>query len=179
LLLAIKLGKSLFATDDGKAIKAARFFKVPFIVSSKIVVELFRLQKISFKKARESLEKLGKIGRYSPEIIADALVSLMEEKMGKPTTIRIPEDLLDEINEFVQELKLDRSAYLREVVRKGFTVDKQDRLLLKYVRKELSQMEVCEELKWDPWEFLTQLKARNLYLNVELEDWLDAAELPS
>ncbi|MBW2739366.1 MAG: ribbon-helix-helix protein, CopG family [Deltaproteobacteria bacterium] len=99
--------------------------------------------------------------------------------MAKPTTIRIPEDLLDEINEFVQELKLDRSAYLREVVRKGFSVDKQDRLLLKYVRKELSQMEVCEELKWDPWEFLTQLKARNLYLNVELEDWLDAAELPS
>jgi predicted DNA-binding protein len=99
--------------------------------------------------------------------------------MAKPTTIRIPEELLDEINEFVQELKLDRSAYLREVVRKGFSVDKQDRLLLKYVRKELSQMEICEELKWDPWEFLTQLKARNLYLNVELEDWLDAAELPS
>ena len=99
--------------------------------------------------------------------------------MAKPTTIRIPEDLLDEINEFVQELKLDRSAYLREVVRKGFSIDKQDRLLLKYIRKELSQMEVCEELKWDPWEFLAQLKARNLYLNVELEDWLDAAELPS
>ena len=99
--------------------------------------------------------------------------------MGKPTTIRIPEDLLDEINEFVQELKLDRSAYLREVVRKGFSIDKQDRLLLKYVRKELSQLEVCEELKWDPWVFLAQLKARNLYLNVELEDWLDAAELPS
>ena len=99
--------------------------------------------------------------------------------MAKPTTIRIPEDLLNEINEFVQELKLDRSAYFREVLRKGFSVDKQDRLLLKYVRKELSQMEVCKELNWDPWEFLTQLKARNMYLNVELEDWLDAAELPS
>jgi hypothetical protein len=48
-----------------------------------IVVELFRLQKISFKKARESLEMLSKIGRYSPEIIADALISLMEEKDGK------------------------------------------------------------------------------------------------
>lgn len=83
LLLAIKLGGSLLATDDGKAIKAARFFKVPFIITPKIVVELFRLQKISFQKARESLEKLGKIGRYSPEIIADALVSLMEEKNGK------------------------------------------------------------------------------------------------
>ena len=83
LLLAIKLGRSLLATDDGKAIKAARFLKLPFIITPKIVVELFRLDKISFKKARDSLEKLGKIGRYSPEIIADALVSLMEEKDGK------------------------------------------------------------------------------------------------
>jgi len=99
--------------------------------------------------------------------------------MAKPTTIRIPEDLLNEINEFVQELNLDRSAYLREVLRKGFSMDKQDRLLLKYVRKELSQMEVCKELNWNPWEFLTHLKARNLYLNVELEDWIDAAELSS
>jgi hypothetical protein len=40
-------------------------------------------------------------------------------------------------------------------------------------------MEVCKELNWAPWEFLTQLKSRNLHLNVELEDWLDAAELPS
>ncbi len=98
--------------------------------------------------------------------------------MTKPTTIRISEDLLNEINEMVQELKLDRSSYLREVLRKGFSLDKQERLLLKYVRKELSQMEVCKELNWAPWEFLTQLKSRNLHLNVELEDWLDAAELP-
>ena len=55
----------------------------PVIVTPKIVVELFRLKKISFKKARESLEKLGKIGRYSPEIIADALIMLMEKENGK------------------------------------------------------------------------------------------------
>jgi predicted nucleic acid-binding protein len=83
LFLAIKLGRSLLATDDGKAIKAARFFNVPFIVTPKIVVELFRLQKISLKKARESLEKLAKIGRYSPEIIAEALIMLMEKEDGK------------------------------------------------------------------------------------------------
>jgi len=99
--------------------------------------------------------------------------------MAKPTTIRIPEELLNEINELVEELKLDRSAYLREVLRKGFSADKQDRILLKYVRKELSQMEVCKELNWAPWEFLDQLKSRNLHLNVELEDWLDATALPS
>ena len=83
LLLAIKLDGALLATDDGKAIKAARFFNVPFIVTPKIVVELFRLQKISFKKARKSIEKLGKIGRYSPEIIAAALISLMEKEDDK------------------------------------------------------------------------------------------------
>ena len=83
LLLAIKLKPSLFATDDGKAIKAARFLKIPFIITPKMVVELYRLHEISFKKARESLEMLRKIGRYSPEIIADALISLMEEKNGK------------------------------------------------------------------------------------------------
>lgn len=78
LLLSIKLGGLLFATDDGKAIKAAKFFNVPFIITPKIVVDLFKLKKISFQKARKSIEKLAKIGRYSPEIIADALVSLME-----------------------------------------------------------------------------------------------------
>ena len=99
--------------------------------------------------------------------------------MAKPTTIRIPEDLLNEIEQFVQDMKLDRAAYLREVLRKGFSLDKQDRILLKYVRGELSQMEVCQELKWSPWNFLTQLKARNLYLNVSIEDWIDSAELNS
>ena len=98
--------------------------------------------------------------------------------MAKPTTIRISEDLLNEIDELVQELKLDRSAYLREVLRKGFLLDKQDRLLRKYDRKELSQMEVCQQLNWDPWEFLSQLKSRNLHVSVDLEDWLDSAELP-
>jgi predicted nucleic acid-binding protein len=83
LLLATKRDKAVFATDDGKAIKAARFLNVPFTITPKIVVELFRLREISLQKARESLEKLGKIGRYSPEIIADALVSLMEKKNGQ------------------------------------------------------------------------------------------------
>ncbi len=83
LLLAIELDRSLFATDDGKAIKAARFFNVPFIITPKIVGELFRFRKISFKKARGSIEKLSKIGRYSPEIVAEALISLMEKQHGK------------------------------------------------------------------------------------------------
>ena len=99
--------------------------------------------------------------------------------MAKPTTIRIPEDLLNEIDRFVEESQLDRSAYLREVLRKGFSLDKQERLMRKYARRELSQMEVCKELDWDPWEFLSQLRSKNMHLNVDLEDWLDSSDLPS
>jgi predicted nucleic acid-binding protein len=82
LFLAMAVPGVLFATDDGKAIKAAKFAKIPFIITPKIVVELFRLRKISLKKAQGSLEKLNKIGRYSPEIIAEALLSLKEASNG-------------------------------------------------------------------------------------------------
>jgi predicted nucleic acid-binding protein len=84
LMLALEMKETLFATDDGKAIKAARFLRVPFIISPRIVIEMLRSGKISLKNARESLEKLGKVGRYSPEIIADALaLIIMEAKDGK------------------------------------------------------------------------------------------------
>jgi DNA-directed RNA polymerase specialized sigma subunit len=99
--------------------------------------------------------------------------------MSKPTTFRIPEDLLQEIEQQVRDLKVDRSTYLREVLQKGFSVDKQDRILKKYNRGEISINEVCQELKWTPWEFLNQMKAKNLYLNVSLEDWLDSESLGS
>ena len=82
LLLSLEYNKSLLATDDGRAIKAARFLDIPFIISPKMVIELARREWISYSKTRISLEKLGKIGRYSPEIIADALISLLEVKNG-------------------------------------------------------------------------------------------------
>lgn len=51
LLLALS-GDSLFAADDGKAIKAASFFKIPFIITPRIIVDLFKLEKITLEKAR-------------------------------------------------------------------------------------------------------------------------------
>ncbi len=83
LILAIELKGALFVTDDGKAIKAVRFLKLPFTITPRIVVELFRLHKLSLDSARQSLEKLSVIGRYSSEIISDAMLSLMEEKHGE------------------------------------------------------------------------------------------------
>ena len=97
--------------------------------------------------------------------------------MTKPTTIRLSEDLLKEIDEFVQETHLDRSAYLREILQKGFSLDKQQRILQKYASGELSILEACRTLGWNPWEFFDKLKASNFHVNVDIEDFLDSADL--
>jgi hypothetical protein len=74
--------------------------------------------------------------------------------------------------------KLDRSAYLREILKKGFSLDKQERVMQKYATGEMSQMEVCRTLEWNPWQFTEELRARNLHLNVSLEDFLHSSRLP-
>jgi hypothetical protein len=53
---------------------------LPFIITPRIVIDLFKLSKISREQGRKALEKLRVIGRYSPDIIAHALLSLTEDK---------------------------------------------------------------------------------------------------
>ncbi len=80
LLLTRGLKQSLLATDDGKAIKTAKFLNLSFIITPRIVIDLFKLNKISRKHARKAIEKLDIIGRYSPDIIAHALLTLADVK---------------------------------------------------------------------------------------------------
>jgi len=97
--------------------------------------------------------------------------------MHKTTTLRLPQRLLKEIDEFVEETNLERSAYLREIIRKGFELDKRERVLERYERGELSLGEACRKLGVDAWSFFQILKDRNRDLNVSLEDMLDSALL--
>lgn len=95
--------------------------------------------------------------------------------MLKIATVRVPEDFLEDLSNFVKEMKLDKSSYLRDILKKGFDEDRQERLLLRYSNGELSVGEVCNMLNKSPWDFFDLLKKKNLNLNVELEDWLDSA----
>ena len=97
--------------------------------------------------------------------------------MYKTTTLRLPDRLLKEINKFVKDEKLDRSSYLREIINKGFELDKRERVLDEYERGDLSLGEACRKLKVDAWTFLGLLKESNRNLNVSLEDMLDSASL--
>jgi predicted nucleic acid-binding protein len=83
LILSKQTADSILLTDGGKAIKACRYMKLPFIISPRVVLELYRLDKINFTKTKGSIEKLRIIGRYSPDIIAEAILKLEEIKYAK------------------------------------------------------------------------------------------------
>lgn len=97
--------------------------------------------------------------------------------MLKPTTIRVPEDILEQINEFIRKFRLDRSSYLREILKKGFEEDKQGRLLQQYVDGELSILDACKGLQISPWQFFDLLKQKNISISVKFEDFLDSEGL--
>jgi predicted nucleic acid-binding protein len=83
IILTRQMENAILVTDDGKAIKACRYLKIPFIISPKVVTALYQLEKIDFGNAKTSIDKLRIIGRYSPEIIAETLLRLEEIKNVK------------------------------------------------------------------------------------------------
>lgn len=83
IILAQQMENATLVTDDGKAIKACRYLKIPFIISPKVITALYQLEKIGFRDAKTSIDKLRIIGRCSPEIIAEALLRLEEIKNVK------------------------------------------------------------------------------------------------
>ena len=97
--------------------------------------------------------------------------------MLKPTTVRVPDEFLKELLRFVKEMHLDKPAYLREIMKKGFMEDKQERLLQMYQAGKLTLLEVCKKLNITTWDFFDLLKKRGMNLNVSLEDWLDSRGL--
>lgn len=94
-----------------------------------------------------------------------------------PLNIRVDKRLLRDLERFAHEQQLDKAAFLREVIHKGFENAKQQTVLKKYAKKEVSIGEACEELGLNRWEFFDLLKAHNAYLNLDLEDLLSAARL--
>lgn len=63
-------------TDDGRAIRTCRLLGIPYLTSPGAVVELFLRGDLTAAEARLALEKLSVFGRYAPDVIAAALLSL-------------------------------------------------------------------------------------------------------
>jgi len=71
LLLAKERGEPL-GTDDGVAIKAAKVMGVPFFTAIHVLLELVHKRRLDEELALAKLETLGRLGRYSVQILEDA-----------------------------------------------------------------------------------------------------------
>ena len=76
ILLFKQLKGDLLLTDDKKAITVCKYLAIPFTISPKIIISLFKSNKITREKAFESLEILRIEGRYSQFILEEAINSL-------------------------------------------------------------------------------------------------------
>lgn len=97
--------------------------------------------------------------------------------MLRPTTVRVSDEFLKELSKFIKEMDLDKSTYLREIMKKGFMEDKKERTLQMYQTGKFTLLEVCKKLNITLWDFFDLLKKRGMNLNVSLEDWLNSVEL--
>ena len=80
ILLFKETKAGIFLSDDGMAIKICKVLKIPFTTSPRVVIDLYRRRVIDIDQAREALNKLEIIGRYSKDIISSALLELIEKR---------------------------------------------------------------------------------------------------
>lgn len=65
-------------SDDGRALRVCRLLGVPFTTTPRVIVDLRSNGVIALDRARRALEKVALEGRYSRDVIAAALVALVE-----------------------------------------------------------------------------------------------------
>ncbi|MFA4820226.1 MAG: hypothetical protein WC613_04705 [Candidatus Aenigmatarchaeota archaeon] len=75
ITLALK-EKTVLATDDKAAIKACKIFGIGFVTSIDFVLRAFEKDKITSEEAKTKISKLDEYGRYSTEIIKNALETI-------------------------------------------------------------------------------------------------------
>lgn len=94
--------------------------------------------------------------------------------MTKPTTIRLPEELLATLDERARSHHKDRASFVRELLAEGLVRDLEEEVFRAYRKGRLSLSEAASRLGVDPWTWFDLLRRRNETLNVELEDWIDS-----
>ena len=73
LTLAIQEGANIVATDDRNAIRACKLLNIDFVTASAVLIRAVEKALIGKEEAIINLQKLQSVGRYSKEIINDAV----------------------------------------------------------------------------------------------------------
>ena len=93
--------------------------------------------------------------------------------MTKPTTIRLPEDMLNELDRRARARGKDRATFLRELLQASLDRDREDEVVAAYRSGRLSLSQAASRLDTDVWSMFNILARRGQTVSVSLEDWRD------
>lgn len=94
--------------------------------------------------------------------------------MTKPTTVRLPEDLVKQLDERARSRGEDRASVIRELLRAGLARQVEAETLAAYREQRISLSEGAARLGLDLWSWFDLLQRNGESVNVELEDWIDS-----
>ena len=111
--------------------------------------------------ARTALETLSVAGRYAREsLLPHWWRCWRSREMTKPTTIRLPEDVLSELDRRALARGKDRATLLRELLRAALDRDKEDEVIAAYRAGVLSLSQAAERFGTDVWSLFDILSLR-------------------
>ena len=94
--------------------------------------------------------------------------------MTKPTTVRLPEDVLSELDRRAKARGKDRATLMRELLRAALERDQEDEIIAAYRTGRLSLSQAAARLGTDVWALFDILAQRGETVSVSLEDWRDS-----
>ncbi len=94
--------------------------------------------------------------------------------MTKPTTIRLPDEVLNELDRRARARGKDRATLLQELLQDALDRDTEDEVVPSYRAGRLSLSQAASRLGTDVWSLFDILARRGETLSVSLEDWMDS-----
>ena len=94
--------------------------------------------------------------------------------MTRPTTIRLPEDVLSELDRRARARGKDRATLVRELLRAALDRDQEDEVIAAYGSGHQSLSQTAARHGTDVWSLFDTLARRGATVSVSLEDWRDS-----
>ena len=93
--------------------------------------------------------------------------------MAETITTRVSKEILEEIDKFSNEKRMDRATMLRNLIEQGLQDEKRKNVLQQYKNRKISLQKAAELLKIDLEEMLSIIKNEDLHLDYTEEELIE------
>lgn len=89
--------------------------------------------------------------------------------MPKIVTAQLQDEMIKELEEFMKVHGIDRSTAIRKLLEKSLDQWKIERAISEYMKGSVSLMKASEVAGLSMWEFIDELRKRDVTLNISLD----------